>query len=175
MGWFDGRSSAVSSNGYVRRRSSPTPSSHSTHSRRSKSGHSTHQSRSAPSFFSGFGGSRAGGRSSPSVLSSFSSSSRRARPREGFVQRMIRDIKRLFRDIYRWARRNPMKVLMMVIVPLLTSGVLPKLLAMIGIRLPHVVTSALGGAAKSSGGGNGGGRGMSENIGSLVNIAKMFA
>ncbi|KAJ5514844.1 hypothetical protein N7463_004396 [Penicillium fimorum] len=188
MGWFDGKSSGVSSTGYVRRRSSPTPSGHSTHSRRSKSGYSsTHQSRhSAPSFFSGLGGlggSRTGGRSSPSVFSSFSSSSRRARPREGFVQRMLRDIKRLFRDIYRWARRNPMKVFMMVIVPLLTSGVLPKLLAMIGIRLPHAITSALGGASKTSGGmggvagmmGGGGGRGMSENIGSLMNIAKMFA
>lgn len=66
---------------------------------------------------------------------------------------------------------------MMVIVPLLTSGVLPKLLAMIGIRLPHAVTSALGGATKLSGGGDGGGggRGMSENISSLMNIAKMFA
>lgn len=63
---------------------------------------------------------------------------------------------------------------MMVIVPLLTSGVLPKLLAMIGIRLPHAVTSALGGAAKSSGA-TAGGRGMSENISSLMNIAKMFA
>ncbi|CAI7615111.1 unnamed protein product [Penicillium glandicola] len=183
MGWFDGKSSAVSSGGYVRRRSSPTPSSrstHSTHSRRSKSGYSsTRQPRSStPSFFgglSGLGGGRSGGRSSPSVFSSFSSSSRRARPREGFVQRMIRDIKRLFRDIYRWARRNPMKVFMMVIVPLLTSGVLPKLLAMIGIRLPHAVTSALGGASKSRDGAAGGGRGMSENISSLMNIAKMFA
>ncbi|KXG45361.1 uncharacterized protein PGRI_042740 [Penicillium griseofulvum] len=177
MGWFDGYSKSSSGS---RRRSSPTPSGHSTHSRRSKSGYSTHQSRSTPSFFGGLGGSRTGGRSSPSVFSSFSSSSRRARPREGFVQRMLRDIKRLFRDIYRWARRNPMKVFMMVIVPLLTSGVLPKLLAMIGIRLPHAITSALGGASKSSGGmgdmmGGGGGRGISENIGSLMSIAKMFA
>ncbi|KGO76793.1 hypothetical protein PITC_089970 [Penicillium italicum] len=176
MGWFDGKSSAVSSGGSVRRRSSPTPSSHSTHSRRSKSsksGYSTQHTRSAaPSFFGGLGGSRTGGRSSPSVFSSFSSSSRRARPREGFVQRMLRDIKRLFRDIYRWARRNPLKVFMMVIVPLLTSGVLPKLLAMIGIRLPHAVTSALGGGAKSNGGGS---RGVSENMSSLMNIARMFA
>ncbi|OGE58064.1 hypothetical protein PENARI_c001G04489 [Penicillium arizonense] len=168
MGWFDGRSS-VSSAGYVRRRS-PT---------RSKSGYSTHHSRhSAPSFFGNLGGGRTGGRSSPSVFSSFSSSSsRRARPREGFVQRMIRDIKRLFRDIVRYARRNPMKVLMMVILPLLTSGVLPKLLAMIGIRLPHGVTSALGGSvAHSSRGLEGGaGRGIGENLSSLMNIAKMFA
>jgi hypothetical protein len=88
---------------------------------------------------------------------------------------MIRDIKRLFRDIYRWARRNPMKVFMMVIVPLLTSGVLPRLFAMIGIRLPHAITSALGGSSKARAGEIGGDRGMSENISSLMNIAKMFA
>ena len=87
---------------------------------------------------------------------------------------MLRDIKRLFRDIYRWARRNPMKVFMMVIVPLLTSGVLPKLLAMIGIRLPQAITKALGGSVGKSHGGNGGGSGMSEHISSLMNIAKMF-
>ncbi|KAJ5774611.1 hypothetical protein N7457_009507 [Penicillium paradoxum] len=169
MGWFDGKSTA-SSVGHVRRRS-PASSTHSGRSSRSKSGHSTHHSqKSAPSFL----GTRSGGRSSPSVFSSFSSSSRRARPREGFVQRMIRDIKRLFRDIYRWARRNPMKVFMMVIVPLLTSGVLPRLLAMIGIRLPHAITKALGGSSKSHGSDNGGGRGMSEHISSLMNIAKMF-
>ncbi|KAJ5789371.1 uncharacterized protein N7518_006382 [Penicillium psychrosexuale] len=172
MGWFDSKTSAASSTGYARRRSSPTPS---TRSRRSKSAYSsTQHARSAPSFF-GLGGSRTGGRSSPSVLSSFSSSSRRARPREGFVQRMIRDIKRLFRDIYRWARRNPMKVFLMIIVPLLTSGVLPKLLAMIGIRLPHAVMSALGGAPRPREGMGGGERGMSEHISSLVSIAKMFA
>lgn len=89
---------------------------------------------------------------------------------------MLRDIKKLFRDIYRYARRNPMKVFMMVIVPLLTSGVLPKLLAMIGIRLPHAVISALGGnAPKAAGFAEAGGRGISENINSLMNIAKMFA
>jgi hypothetical protein len=89
---------------------------------------------------------------------------------------MIRDIKRLFRDIYKYARRNPMKVFMMVIVPLLTSGVLPKLLGMIGIRLPHAVMSALGGSVpKPQGYVPEGGRGIGENITSLMNIAKMFA
>ncbi|KAJ5085661.1 hypothetical protein N7532_010432 [Penicillium argentinense] len=182
MGWFDGRSSTHGhshghhstshSNGYfVRRKGSPT---------RSKSGYSTYHSRnSAPSFFNL--GRTSSGRSSPahSVFSSFSSSSRRARPREGFVQRMVRAIKRLFRDIYRYARHHPIKVLMLVIIPLLTSGVLPKLLAMIGLRLPHGLISALGGSTGGArGGGFGamdGGRGMSENLTSLMNIAKMFA
>lgn len=171
MGWFDGPKSS-SSNQYVRRRQ---------HSPSRKGDYlSTHHARhSAPSIF-GFGAG--GGRSSPSVFSSFSGSSRRARPRDGFVQRMVRSIKKLLRDIYRWARKHPIKVFLLVIVPLLTSGVLPKLLAMVGLRLPHGVASALGGGpgpgARAMGGGGGGGMqsgGISESVNSLVSIAKMFA
>ncbi|KAJ5084352.1 hypothetical protein NUU61_008931 [Penicillium alfredii] len=168
MGWFDGRSSS-SSYYYVRRRS-PTR----------KSGYSTHHPRhSASSIFSlGGRGGGGGGRSSPSVFSSFSSSSRRARPREGFVQRLIRSIKRLFRDIYRYAREHPIKVFMLVILPLLTSGVLPKLLAMVGLRLPPGVLHALGGSAPSTGRGGFGdmdGKGLSDSVNGLVGLAKMFA
>ena len=73
-----------------------------------------------------------------------------------------------------------MKVLLMVVVPLLTSGVLPKLLAMIGIRLPHGVLSALGAGGAGAGARGGiegaaGGGGVAESFTSLVNLAKMFA
>lgn len=71
-----------------------------------------------------------------------------------------------------------MKVFMLVIVPLITSGVLVKLLGMVGLRLPHGIMSALGGSASASRGGYGGqigGNGLSESVNSLVNIAKMFA
>lgn len=97
---------------------------------------------------------------------------------------MIHSIKKLFRDIYRYARRHPVKVFLLVILPLLTSGVLPKLLAMIGLRLPHGVASALGGAGAARGGmgGMGGmegiggaGKGLSESVNGLVSLAKMFA
>lgn len=155
MGWFDGRSSASSSNYYSRRRSPSRRSAYSTY-------HSRH---SAPSFFN-LGGSRYG-RSSPSI---FSSSSRRARPRAGFIQRMVHYIKRLFRDIYEYARRHPIKVFLLVIVPLFTSGVLPKLLAMIGLRLPKGISDNLGNAANSGRGGEELGGGIKE----LVNIAKSF-
>ncbi|KAJ5948439.1 hypothetical protein N7454_001746 [Penicillium verhagenii] len=170
MGWFDGPSSrtSTSSNGYTRRRAS-SPS--------NKSSYSTyHRGHSAPSIFSlGRGGG--GGRSSPSVFSTFSSSSRRARPREGFVQRLVRSIKKLFRDIYRYAREHPLKVFMLVVLPLLTSGVLPKLLAMIGIRLPHGVLSALGGGSSNAARGVGGmeSKGLSDSVNSLMSLAKMFA
>lgn len=66
----------------------------------------------------------------------------------------------------------------MVIVPLITSGVLVKLLAMVGLRLPHGIMSALGGSAFASRGGHGGGiggNGLSESVSRLMNIAKMFA
>ncbi|KAL4868771.1 hypothetical protein BDV12DRAFT_168990 [Aspergillus spectabilis] len=159
MGWFDGRSS-TSGGAYVRKRDrSP--------SRRSTSGYSTHHSRhSAPSIFS-FSGSRTG-RSSPSVFSS-SSSSRRARPRSGFIQRIIRYIRRLFRDISNYARRHPMKVLMLVVVPLITSGVLVKLFAMVGVRLPKHVFGGSSSSPRSGGDG-----GMAGNINGLMNIAKML-
>ncbi|KAJ5536844.1 hypothetical protein N7513_010030 [Penicillium frequentans] len=161
MGWFDGPSSktSVSSNGYTRRHTSSRASSRSrTGSPSRKSGYSTyHRGHSAPSIFSlGRGGGGGGGRSSPS--------------------RMIRSIKKLFRDIYRYAREHPMKVLMLVVLPLLTSGVLPKLLAMIGIRLPHGVMGALGGSSSGARGMGGmESSGLSDNVKSLVSLAKMFA
>lgn len=164
MGWFDGPSRSSSSGYYVRRRS---PS-------RKSSGYSTYHSRnSAPSFFNL---SRGVGRSSPSVFSSFSSSSRRARPRDGFIQRVIRSIRRLFRDIYRYARHHPFKVFMLVVLPLITSGVLVKLLAMVGVRLPQGLMASLGsGASSARGYGQVGAPGLSESVNSLMNIAKAFA
>ncbi|KKK24765.1 hypothetical protein P175DRAFT_0510522 [Aspergillus ochraceoroseus IBT 24754] len=158
MVWFNSRSS-TSESSHVRKRSP---------SRRSTSGYSTHHSRhSAPSIFS-FSGSRTG-RSSPSVFSS-ASSSRRARPRSGFIQRVIRYIRRLFRDISSYARRHPFKVLMLVVLPLITSGVLYKLFAMIGIHLPkHIFGGSAASSARSAGQ-----EGMAGNIKGLMNIAKMF-
>ena len=157
MGWFDGRSSVSTSGAYVRKRSDRSPS------RRSTTGYSTHHSRhSAPSIFD-FGSTR--GRSSPSV---FSSSSRRARPRSGFIHRVVRYIRRLFRDIVNYARRHPVKVFMLVVVPLITSGVLVKLFSMIGIHLPKHI---FGGGSSRSGGEGGG---MASNINGLMNIAKML-
>lgn len=160
MGWFDGRSSS-SSHYYVRRRSP---------SRRSVSGiySSNHSRHSAPSIF-GIGGLGKDRNRSMSSFFSSSSSSRRARPRSGFIQRLIQSIRRLFRDIYHYARRNPLKVFLLVIVPLVTTGVLGKLLAVVGIRLPPSLAGAPPRGAYGSGG-----PGLSESVNSLMNIAKMF-
>lgn len=158
MGWFDTRSSvSSSSHGHVRRRS---PSRRSVYS-------SYHARSSAPSFLGGGGGSHRG-RSSPSVFST-SSSSRRARPRAGFVQRVIHYIRKLLRDLYDYARRHPVKVFMMVIVPLITSGVLQRLLRMIGVPLPRKIFGGGG-----HGHGHGGGDGLKDQIMSFMNVAKML-
>ncbi|KAE8365800.1 hypothetical protein BDV27DRAFT_126285 [Aspergillus caelatus] len=152
MGWFDTQSSVSSS--HSRRKRSP--------SRRPT--YSTHHSRhSAPSFFSFNGGGSRAGRSSPSV---YSSSSRRARPRSGFVQKVVHIIKRLLRDIYKYAREHPIKVLLLVLIPLLTSGVLQKLFAIIGIRLPKNIFGGQGGQSREGG--------MMENLKSMMSIAKMI-
>ena len=163
MGWFDTRSSvSSSSHGHVRRRS---PSRRSVYS-------SYHARSSAPSLLGGGGGGSHRGRSSPSIFST-SSSSRRARPRAGFVQRVIRYIRNLLRDLYDYARRHPVKVFMMVIVPLVTSGVLQRLMRMIGVPLPRKIFGG-GGGNGGHGHGHGGGDGLKDQIMSFMNVAKML-
>ena len=86
---------------------------------------------------------------------------------------------------------------MLVIMPLLTSGVLVKLFATLGIRLPAGLSSMMGGqrggqmvreterfyargGARDFAGGNalpgmgGGGAGWGEGIGTVMGIAKSF-
>lgn len=159
MVWFDNRSS-VSSNS---RRRSP---------RRSNSIYSTNHSRpSAPSLFPGAaasngygyggGGSSNNRRSkSPSIFSTSSSSSRRAKPRAGFVHRVVRYIRKLLRDIYRYMRHHPIKTFLVVVVPMVMSGVLQKLLAMIGVPLPKGAWTP--------------GEGLLGQIGSLFKVVKMI-
>ncbi|OJJ47448.1 hypothetical protein ASPZODRAFT_130913 [Penicilliopsis zonata CBS 506.65] len=177
MGWFDGKSRTSTST--VRRRASP--SRRSTYSTTSSRGERyTRHTTSAPSTFS-LGGGGGGGsssrqrRSSPSVFSSVSSASRRVRPREGYIKRIVQYIKRLFRDIYMYAKNHPAKVFFLVIVPLITSGVLVKLLGMVGIRLPQSFVNRLGGGAfKANPGQTSPGNGVKQSVTGLMNIAKMF-
>lgn len=77
---------------------------------------------------------------------------------------------------------------MLVIVPLLTGGVLPKILAQFGIRLPPGLMKAFGGQMGGGRGGFGeygreferysvkseGGGGMGGGMQNLIGIAKMF-
>lgn len=169
-----------------------TGSSHSSSRRRSSSpsifslGGSANRS-SASSIFSGLSGVAGGyggydghrGHSGGHSGFFSSSSSRRAKPRAGFISRMLRKIKRLFREIMHYAKRHPMKVFMLVIVPLVTGGALQKLLGVVGIRLPRSMQM---GSSSSHGSGSGGleqlsggsAEGLGESVSGLMKLAKMF-
>jgi hypothetical protein len=95
---------------------------------------------------------------------------------------MIRRIKRLLRDIWSYGRRHPIKVFLFVIVPLITGGVLQKLLAMVGLRLPSGLVGNRSefeqishrGTVSGLGGSGIGGAGLGDSINGLMTVAKMF-
>lgn len=79
-----------------------------------------------------------------STFSSHSSYYKR-RPRDGYINRLLYKLKQLLRELYVYARRHPMKLFMMVVMPLLSSGALHGILRQFGISLPRALNSALGG------------------------------
>ena len=127
--------------------------------------------RSASSFFS-FGGGQGTSRGSSS----------RARPRSGFINR----IRKFLRDVLSYMRRRPMKVFLLVIMPLITGGALTRILAQLGVRLPRGLEQLAGGGRAgmgdrtfSRGGARdfGGGSSlpwMMDGLGSVLGIAKNF-
>lgn len=99
---------------------------------------------------------------------------------------MVHKIRKYLRELYSYARRHPMKIFILVIMPLITGGALADLLRRFGIRLPggmqKMLSSlggrggGLGGALGGLGGGRGGGGfgGSGEGVEGLMKIAKMF-
>ncbi|KAI2473689.1 hypothetical protein F4781DRAFT_379853 [Annulohypoxylon bovei var. microspora] len=73
-------------------------------------------------------------------------------PRSSFVQRTLKKLKRLLRDLMYYAKRHPIKVFMLVIMPLITGGALTALLARFGLRLPPSIERMLGVAARAGSG-----------------------
>jgi hypothetical protein len=101
-------------------------------------------------------------------------------------------LRRFLRDLYSYMRRHPIKVFVLVIMPLLTGGALTKILAKFGVRLPKGLEELVGGGsrggyekeryyarggARDFGSGSslpGMGGGMGDNIQGLLKVAKMF-
>ena len=69
--------------------------------------------------------------------------------RPSFINRAYKKLKRLLRDLVYYAKRHPLKVFMLVIMPLLTGGALTALLARFGIRMPAGLERMLGVGAKA--------------------------
>ncbi|KAL5345527.1 hypothetical protein ACLOAV_009277 [Pseudogymnoascus australis] len=174
MGWFDGASEAASSyilDGYggTERRASPSRSSRHGGSKKHRS-HKSHKTETGSSFgdwaagVSGGGAPRHG--ASKSTTSFFSvgsgarsaTSSYRRSPRRGLLARTYSRLRHLLRKLIHFLKTHPLKVFMLVIMPLITGGALTGLLARFGLRLPN----GLGKLAKYAGvgGGRGGMRGV---------------
>ncbi|KAI1341445.1 hypothetical protein F5Y15DRAFT_356681 [Xylariaceae sp. FL0016] len=81
-----------------------------------------------------------------------SSSYYKRSPRSNFMDRAYKKLKRLLRDLIYYAKRHPLKVFMLVIMPLITGGALTALLARFGLRLPPGIERMLGLAAKTASG-----------------------
>lgn len=99
--------------------------------------------------------------------------SSRARSRDGYVSHLLHKIKRILRRLYNYARRHPMKLFMLVFMPLITGGALADLLRRFGIRLPRSVEKMISGISRgrsSYGGRYGGG----EGIEGVLKLAKIF-
>ncbi|KAL6403623.1 hypothetical protein AUP68_12981 [Ilyonectria robusta] len=106
-------------------------------------------------------------------------------PRQGFVQRSFKQVKRLFRDLVHWAKRHPWKVFFLVIMPLITGGFLTALLARFGLRIPPMIERMLSTASKAASGDSvglvgdavrmaSGGLGGGSSGGGLADMAKKF-
>jgi len=68
------------------------------------------------------------------------------------MSRMYSKLRRLFRDLLYYLKKHPMKVFVLVIMPLITGGALTGLLAKFGIRLPGGIGKMFGGAGGGMGG-----------------------
>lgn len=68
------------------------------------------------------------------------------------MQKAYKKVKRLLRDLVYYAKKHPMKVFMLVIMPLITGGALTALLARFGIRMPVGLERMLGVGAKAMSG-----------------------
>ncbi|KAG0650779.1 hypothetical protein D0Z07_2849 [Hyphodiscus hymeniophilus] len=118
MGWFDGASDL---GGHKSSHHHHGSSKH--HSSGSIFGSGSPKHNSSRSSFFGFSNNR-------------SSSYYKRSPRSGYLKRAYAQLRRLLRDLIYYLKRHPMKVFMLVIMPLITGGALTGLLARFGIRLP---------------------------------------
>ncbi|KAI9668268.1 MAG: hypothetical protein M1821_001088 [Bathelium mastoideum] len=123
----------------------------------------------------------------PSSRSAYSS---RRRPRDGYIQYLLARLRQLFRQLWSFVRRHPMRVLLLVL-PLVTGGALAGAMRGLGVRLPRGLEGLMGGRRMSGLGGGyygsrgygsssggswfGGGSGGLGGVGGLLKMAQMFA
>ena len=207
MGLFDGRSYSASEAAYPRSSHSNQGGHSSSH--RSRPDSPSRGSTRSPGNNGYFVRPSGGGRSSSSFFGSTSrgifsgggggsSSYYRRRPRDGYISYLMHKLQRMFKELWYYARRHPVKAFFAVVVPLLSAGgAIHGLMKQFGVRIPMVdgMAKTMGGGYYGSrgyegrGGGGGGlgglgglsglaggsgGGGWMNNAGSLMQIAKAF-
>ncbi|GAM82569.1 hypothetical protein ANO11243_005510 [Dothideomycetidae sp. 11243] len=81
-----------------------------------------------------------------------SSSSYKRRPRDGYIAYLFSKLKRLIHDLWKYARRHPLKAFLALVVPLISAGgAIGALLRSFGVGVPLLASLGIGG-----GGGHGG-------------------
>jgi hypothetical protein len=91
-----------------------------------------------------------------------SSSYYKRSPRKGYIHKILSQLRRLWRDLIYYLKKNPFKVFILVILPLITGGALTGLLSRFGLRLPASIErliAKMGGSSGASMGGTSIGRG----------------
>ncbi|KAB8302405.1 hypothetical protein EYC80_005825 [Monilinia laxa] len=74
-------------------------------------------------------------------------------PRPNYLKSIYQKLRQLLRDLIYYMKRHPVKVFMLVIMPLITGGALAALLKKFGVRLPRGLEKLIGGG-NGRGGGN---------------------
>ncbi|KAF7949501.1 uncharacterized protein EAE97_003010 [Botrytis byssoidea] len=76
-------------------------------------------------------------------------------PRPNYLKRIYAKLRELLRDLIYYMKRHPLKVFMLVIMPLITGGALAGLLKKFGVRLPGGLDKLIGGGKGRGSGGSG--------------------
>jgi hypothetical protein len=83
-----------------------------------------------------------------------SSSYYKRSPRKGYIHKILSQLRRLWRDLIYYLKKNPIKVFVLVIMPLITGGALTGLLSRFGLRFPtsiERIIAKMGGSGASVG------------------------
>lgn len=114
-----------------------------------------------------------------------SSSYYKRRPRDGYVSMLIHKVRKMLKELWYYAKKNPIKAFFAVVVPLISAGgAVHGILRQFGVRIPGVDgktrhmsggyygSQGYGGSSSVFGGGGGGG--WMDSAGSLMQVARAF-
>ncbi|KAL9057615.1 MAG: hypothetical protein Q9162_002230 [Coniocarpon cinnabarinum] len=76
----------------------------------------------------------------------------RARPRSGFIQRMIRKIQRYLKELLRYIRRHPVKFILPIVMALASGGALQQFARRLGVPIPQAFMKLFGAGQSVRGG-----------------------